>query len=174
MLQMTPHTEFRLATPADSAIVLSILDDAATWLMSRGISQWPSAFQAEWILPNIQSSETWLVRVDGSPVATLTLGWSDPLWPDDGRAGYVHRLARKRNAPSLGDELFDWVGQQVASEGRVLIRLDCVTNNRRLRQYYEDRGFSHRGDTAVSGAPGDRDVAGPMTPVSLYERTVPG
>jgi len=164
--------EIRRATQDDLAIVLRVLDDAAAWLSSRGIHQWPVAFEPHWISPDIEAGETWLALKDDSPVATLTLGWSDPLWPDDGRAGYVHRLARKRDTPGLGDALLDWVAEQVEIRGRDFIRLDCVATNQVLRAYYEDRAFKHRGDAAVGGVPGERAEAGPKTLVSLYERAL--
>jgi hypothetical protein len=172
MLAMSSHLEVRLATTDDLSIVLSVLDEAADWLSARGIRQWPAAFEPSWILPDVRAGETWLVLTAGSPVATVTLGWADPLWPDDARAGYVHRLARRRDAPAMGDAVLTWVAEQVVSRGRQLIRLDCVASNQALRAYYERRGFIHRGDAAVGGAPGDRSEAGPRTLVSLYERTV--
>ena len=170
---MNSQADLRLATPDDAAVVLSILDEAAAWLTSRGIPQWPGQFRVDWILPDIESGATWLAMVDGSPVATVTLGWSDPLWPEDGRAGYVHRLARRRDAQGLGDCLLGWVDEQVRTRKRNLVRLDCVASNRALRTYYEDRGFSHRSDVTIGGAPGERSDTGPKTLVSLYERHLP-
>ncbi|MEV0704550.1 hypothetical protein AB0I53_42450 [Saccharopolyspora sp. NPDC050389] len=49
------------------------------------------------------------------------------------------------------------------------LRLDCVSSNGRLRSYYEKRGFTHRGDVSVGGAPGQREDDGPVTWVSRYE-----
>jgi hypothetical protein len=172
MVQIMDHIEFRVATREDAAVVLSVLDDAAAWLASRGIQQWPSAFAPVWILPDIEAGRTWLAVSGSKPVATVTLGWSDPLWPDDERAGYVHRLARVRAAPALGDQLLAWVTTQVDRQRRDLIRLDCVATNSALRTYYERRGFHHRRDAVVGGAPGERTTTGTKTLVSLYERTV--
>lgn len=162
--------DVRLATPGDVAIVLSVLDEAAAWLASRDIRQWPTAFDARWVLPDVEAGETWIAFSAGSPVATLALGWSDSLWPDDGRAGYVHRLARRLYAPGVGDALLSWAAERVLRRGRNFIRLDCVAANMGLRAYYERRGFVHRGDAAVGGAPGERTDQGPKTLVSLYER----
>lgn len=49
------------------------------------------------------------------------------------------------------------------------LRLDCVKSNDRLLHYYEARGFVHRGDVPVGGAPGQRQDDGPATWVSRYE-----
>ncbi|GAA3316118.1 hypothetical protein GCM10020219_034180 [Nonomuraea dietziae] len=53
------------------------------------------------------------------------------------------------------------------------LRLDCVKSNDRLRAYYEARGFAHRGDVPVGGAPGQRLEDGPVTWVSRYELALP-
>lgn len=172
MCRIMDHVEFRPASREDAALVLSVLDDAAGWLASRGIQQWPQAFAPEWILPDIEAGRTWLAVSDSGPVATVTLAWRDPLWPDDKRAGYVHRLARVRAAPSLGDQLLRWLATQVDRRDRDLLRLDCVAANAALRAYYERRGFYHRRDAVVGGAPGERAMTGTKTLVSLYERTV--
>lgn len=166
--------EVRLASPADVAAVLSVLDEAAAWLASRGIQQWPTRFDERWILRDVEAGQTWLAFSDGSPAATLALGWSDPLWPDDGLAGYVHRLARRRSMPGLGDALLSWTAEQILARGRDFIRLDCVADNTGLRTYYERRGFTHRGDAEVGGAPGVRTNQGHKTRLSLYERALTG
>lgn len=44
--------------------VLAVLDEAAGWLNTRGISQWPSRFEAAWVEEAISRGETWLVCVD--------------------------------------------------------------------------------------------------------------
>lgn len=51
--------------------------------------------------------------------------------------------------------------------------LEESASNQRLRAYYEDAGFLHRGDLEVHGAPGLRDQAGPRTLVSRYQRACP-
>ncbi|PZG09983.1 hypothetical protein C1J01_36800 [Nonomuraea aridisoli] len=72
--------------------VLSVLDEAASRLHARGISQWPARFEAAWVEGAISRGETWLVATGGKVAGTVTMDWSDPLWADsNGSAGYVHR-----------------------------------------------------------------------------------
>jgi GNAT superfamily N-acetyltransferase len=99
--------------------------------------------------------------------------WSDLLWGDaDTAAGYVHRMAVRRQAAGLGPLLLDWAADTARQNRRHLLRLDCVASNGRLRTYYEARGFIHRGDVPVGGAPGQRFDDGPLTWVSRYELTL--
>lgn len=142
--------------------VLAVLDEAAAWLRASGIEQWPERFKPEWIAPAIDRGETWLARLDGVVAGTITLDWDDPLWSGlRAHAGYVHQLAVRRSAAGLGASLLDWATATSQALGCSYLRLDCVSTNRRLRTYYETRGFQHQGDVA--------DRHGPSTGVSLYQ-----
>jgi hypothetical protein len=150
--------------------VLSVLDEAARWLDARGVSQWPTRFEAPWVEEAIYRGETWLVEVGDATAGTVTVDWSDPLWADaSGTAGYVHRMAVRRWAAGLGAVLLCWAANTVRQRGVDALRLDCVKSNARLRSYYEARGFLHCGDVPVGGAPGQRHDDGPVTWVSRYE-----
>ncbi|MEW9513504.1 GNAT family N-acetyltransferase [Streptomyces bacillaris] len=162
---------FRIAAGSRRDDVLGVLDEAAGWLGARGITQWPSRFDAEWVVEAISRGETWLVSVGDTVAGTITLDWADPVWADlGGTAGYVHRMAVCRWAAGLGAVMLDWASDAARHRGADALRLDCVSSNARLRAYYEARGFVHRGDVAVGGAPGQRHDEGPLTWVSRYER----
>lgn len=82
-------------------------------------------------------------------MSTVSLQWSDvPLWPDDASGGYVHRLAVPSGAPGrdLARVLLAWAERETSGRGRSFLRLDCVSDNPRLRRYYELLGFTYRGD----------------------------
>ena len=51
------------------------------------------------------------------PAATITLDWSDHIWPDDQRAGHAHRTAVRRSAAGLGMELLEWAQQECLRHG---------------------------------------------------------
>jgi ribosomal protein S18 acetylase RimI-like enzyme len=155
------------ATADDVDEVLDVLAEAAAWLRERGIEQWPSRFPRAQIVESIGRGETYLVHEGDSTVATFALQWEDPLFwgdrPPDG--GYVHRVAvvRAFAGRGLGARIVDWAAEQVAARGRRYLRLDCMAENGRLRRYYEELGFEHRGDV-------ERGTWG----ASLYERAVRG
>jgi GNAT superfamily N-acetyltransferase len=161
---------FRVARPDQAAEVLSVLDEAAAWLQERDIDQWPARFEPSWVEDAIRRGETWLVEADGSVEATVTLDWSDPVWADtEGSAGYVYRMAVRRQGAGLGSVIVAWAAEVSLRRGCGALRLDCVTSNGRLRAYYEAAGFEWRGDVTVGGAPGQRLDEGPVTQVSRYE-----
>ncbi|MGY0021795.1 GNAT family N-acetyltransferase [Streptomyces sp. cg35] len=93
------------------------------------------------------------------------------MWADTaGTAVYVHRTAVRHWARGLGAVILDWAERTARQHDAVALRLDCVRSNGRLRASYEDRGFTHRGDVPVGGAPGQRAEEGPVTWASRYAR----
>ncbi|MGW6620523.1 GNAT family N-acetyltransferase [Nocardia sp. NPDC055002] len=162
--------EFRRAEAGQIGDVLEVLDEAAQWLASRGVRQWPTRFDPAWVEPAVSRGETWLVTVEEKLAATVTLDWSDPLWAKDiDCAGYVHRMAVRRWAAGIGGQILGWAADTTRDHSRGLLRLDCVATNDQLRAYYERAGFVHRGDAPVGGAPGQRLEGGSVTVVSRYE-----
>lgn len=158
----------RQATSGDLASVLSILDEAAGWLRSRSIEQWPDRFETDWVARSVAAGETWLFDGDR---ATVTLDFTDELWAGEpGPAAYVHRLAVRRSASGLGGRVLDWCEAQARQAGCASLRLDCVATNAELRDYYERRGFTFAGLASVAGAPGQRLACGMTTTVSKYQK----
>jgi ribosomal protein S18 acetylase RimI-like enzyme len=131
--------------------VVGVLSEAAAWLRSRGIEQWPSPYPTEWVAPSIERGETYLARENGEVAGTITLRWEDPaFWGEQPPvAGYVHGVAVRRKFAGRGPELLEWAADRVREADRDRLRLDCRTDNAELRAYYEQLGFEHRGDTTV-------------------------
>ena len=154
------------ARPSDLNEILSILEEAAGWLASRGIDQWgPGTFSRRLIAGRIERGEAHLFFSGDRPAGFMVLQWSDEeVWgevPDD--AGYVHGLAIRRDeaGKGLGRELLRWAEDRAAAAGKGYLRLDCAASNRALNAYYEGAGFRPRGRSFVWGLE-----------VCLYEKAV--
>jgi ribosomal protein S18 acetylase RimI-like enzyme len=161
---LLPGITIERATAADADAVLAILQDAARWLLSRGIEQWrPEHFQREPLLRHIARGEVFVARRARVPVGTLSLSWDDlAVWGEQPPiAGYVHGLAisRSEGGHGLGRALLDWASRRTAAAGKPLLRLDCMTDNPALRVYYERPGFTYL-----------RDASDWSWSASLYER----
>jgi hypothetical protein len=88
------------AQEKDLDTVLGILNEAAEWLASRGISGWwrPGSFSREAFLGQMARGEVYLAKLGGEAVGTIILQWKDRIFwkevsPD---AGYVHKFAIRR------------------------------------------------------------------------------
>ncbi|HEV2170189.1 MAG TPA: GNAT family N-acetyltransferase [Candidatus Binatus sp.] len=169
--------EIRPATAADVEEELGVLDEAARWLAARGINQWPvDGFPRDLIAADIARAEVHIARCNRRAVGTFTLQWSDQMfWPGAvGEAGYVHRIAVRREARGIGVELLKAAECATVAAGRKLLRLDCYAGNEALCAYYERAGFVRRADIEVDGR-GDATV--PASNVRFlarqYEKLLP-
>jgi GNAT superfamily N-acetyltransferase len=156
--------EVRLAGRGDVDPVVSILEEAAAWLRSRGIDQWPAVFRREVVADQVSRREVYLGWAGAEAAGTFSLQAADPvMWgeraPD---ALYLHGLAVRRHHAGLGRELLAWAERAAGAAGKRYLRLDCMAANPRLRAYYERAGFAHRGTRRW---PSGRDS-------SLYEKAV--
>jgi len=62
------------AQPADIDAVLGLLEDAARWLVARGIDQWrPGSFDRHDFAARIERGEVYLALSGDQPAGTLTL-----------------------------------------------------------------------------------------------------
>lgn len=145
------------ARPAELRIVLEILDQAAEWMRQRGISQWESPSPPEvWeqMAREIEKGEIHLAKLPATSeaVGVVRFEWSGaPLWPAEADAGYIHTMAIRpaHMGRQLGRKLLAWAIGHVRNRGKRFARLDCISDNRRLRDYYEAAGFRYCGDGVV-------------------------
>lgn len=146
-----------VAKADELSAVLALLDEAAAWLKSRDIDQWPASFSgdATWRTDRIRSyiehGLTYLARdQSGRAVGTFTLTpAADPQfahgWPDGpDNAGYLFRMAVSRSAAGhdLGGQLLDWATREVGRWGKRWLRIDVHRLNPQLQEYYRRHGFT--------------------------------
>jgi GNAT superfamily N-acetyltransferase len=146
--------EITLAVSADIDDVLDVLNEAARWLASRGINQWRvDGFTRELIAGDIARGEVYVAKRDRRAAGTFTLQSSGELfWPGAAEeAGYIHRIAVRRDARGLGIELLKFAERITAEMDRKLLRLDCLAGNAALCSYYERAGFVRVADVEVDG-----------------------
>ena len=146
-LTITPASEEELS------LVMEVVDEAAQWLIAKGIQQWespPPPDCLELFEREIARRQVYLVRRQrrSEAIGTFRLEWTGaPLWPDEKSAGYVYNLALRPEhvGQGIGRLLIDWVKEHIRTQGRNWFRLDCIAGNDRLRRLYEELGFCYRG-----------------------------
>jgi GNAT superfamily N-acetyltransferase len=161
-------------TPTDAAECLRLRDDAARWLLARGLDQWrPGEVDLAEVERSALRGELLVVREGGRVVATATVTTSDPdVWcggpgVDDVPARYVHRLVVARDAAGrgLGRAVLRAVEAGAAAAGCAAVRLDCVQGNAALRRWYLADGYRVVGRRDWAGVAGGR-----LLPAVLLEK----
>ncbi|MEV5102279.1 GNAT family N-acetyltransferase [Streptomyces massasporeus] len=169
----TPDLCVRPAAAADLAALVRLRDDAARWMLARGITgQWrPGELDEEHFRRVMAHGEVWLAESGGRPAGAWELWWEDEdAWgPQPPVAGYVHRLMvdRAAAAPGTGRVLLAAAERRVAEAGRTWMRLDCLAGNAQLNAYYVDAGYRVVGRKEGKPQPG-----GPPKSFTLLEKRV--
>ncbi|WP_328904682.1 GNAT family N-acetyltransferase (plasmid) [Streptomyces sp. NBC_00441] len=149
MKDQTPTNGLRLrpAGDPDLASVVRLRDEAARWMLARGVTgQWqPGELGEDHFRRIMATGEVWLAEAVGRVVGAWELWWEDEdAWgPQPATAGYVHRLMVDRTAvpPGTGRRLLRAAEHRVAEAGRTLVRLDCLADNEPLTAYYLGAGY---------------------------------
>ncbi len=153
---MSNSLEVVPASGGDLDVVLAVLEEAAEWLVSKGIvGPWrPGFFSRQAFADQIARGEVLVSRLGGETVGTVTLQWRDELfWPGaSSDAGYVHKLAVRPAylRRGFGLQMLDWASRTTRLAGKKFLRLNCLATNRKLRDYYEKAGFIHVNDVEVA------------------------
>lgn len=146
--------KIRKAGIEDEEAVLEIMRDAAKWLREKGIPQWAGVLTnrgQEIVHQRVKDSDAYVVQCNGEKIGTVSIMWEDTLgWDEkglDGSAGYVHGLAilRRFAGKKIGLDILKWAIETIRAE-RPYVRLDCMAENPKLCQIYENIGFSKVGE----------------------------
>jgi ribosomal protein S18 acetylase RimI-like enzyme len=154
---MTADTaEFRIvsAQGEDLERYIDLLEEVADWLDTRGIRQWRRGsfrLSMDYYAESIKRREVQLAFVGNELVGTLRLLLREPIvWPEvvQDDSVYVYNLAVRRAWAErrFGRRMLRWAEDRAASLGRRYVRLDCLSDNHFLNQYYRHAGFEERGE----------------------------
>lgn len=146
----------------DLKVVLDLIDEAREWLPTKSTDQWAIPYpdphgKLAQVLQGIKRGNTWIVRHEDIPAATVTLSArrNNHVWTKGStscdlseRAAFVNRLITARDFAGLGlgAELINWAGLRGRQEwGAKWIRIDVWATNEKLHEYYRNTGFTRCG-----------------------------
>ncbi|MBU8772173.1 GNAT family N-acetyltransferase [Cytobacillus oceanisediminis] len=149
--------EIKVATTHDSSVIINMLKQIAQWMKDNDINQWRFLLDGgddEEIEQAISNKETYIVLKDHEIVATFTLlskqsEWDRHIWGDDisSKSLYLHRLAiiPTYMKKGIGKSILTWI--QDNAHDKEYLKLDCVTDNVKLNNFYRCNDFELIGVT---------------------------
>ncbi|MFT9597423.1 GNAT family N-acetyltransferase [Mesobacillus sp.] len=155
---MLEDAQIRLAVIEDGTMIIEMLKNVAQWMQDNEINQWGYLLDGgddEEILESIKQKDTFIVLNGKELIATFTLStvqsdWDRHIFGVDtkGDSVYLHRLAvlPVHKGKGFGKELINWIEKNHSTD-KTYLRLDCVTDNSKLNQFYLANGFHYLGET---------------------------
>jgi GNAT superfamily N-acetyltransferase len=146
---MTPPEIPLVFRNAPLSVAAEIMREAARWSIERGEKLWDPEFLTEaHLAQHCRPHEIFVGDLNGESVVTALIQDRDPvIWPDDGTALIVHKLAVRRAYAGRGcaHRMLDFAGQLARQQGKTWLRLDTDSSRPKLRAFYEAAGFTHVG-----------------------------
>jgi len=158
-----PAVRLRQATTTDVWEIVGLLTEASVWAEAwTRLPMWPIPYPADRVRAAVDRGEVIVAVAGDRLVGTMTLSEEDkPIWgPQPPEAGYVHRLAVRREfaGRGLGARLLREAETRIRRRGRSKIRLDTLASNARLVRYYRELGFRRVGRVRAGPFGEERDL----------------
>ena len=163
-----PAPLIRRALAGDAPAIVGLRDEAARWLLSRGVRQWqPGEVAVDDVLGLLATGRVYVAWAGDALVGSVRLAWEDlAVWGErPAEAGYLQALvtARGVSGQGLGRQLLAHTEQVITRSGRPLARLSCLRGNAGLETFYARAGYVEVGSRTFDDQPG-------WEPVTLREK----
>jgi GNAT superfamily N-acetyltransferase len=142
------------AKVSDVEAIVTLFSQAAVWLTTQGIEQWPIEPPTHFwsfLRRKIREGDVFVARAEnGRLLAHIRFEYkASKIWPDDPtQTAYIRGLviANEVRGQGVGVTMLDWARAYVSAQGCKRLRLDCLARNGRLCQYYSEHGFTFVGE----------------------------
>lgn len=152
------------ATKKDENELAELMLEIAQWLQSLGSTQWAGILEGKDIHQTdkaISRGEVFIFRskenneIAGSVIMQNNASeWDISLWGEsaiknDDQAVFLHRLvvARSYAGKGVGRKIMEWAEKFIHSSDKAVIKLDCISSNAKLNQFYTSCGYQLVGET---------------------------
>lgn len=131
------------------------INDTASWLKEKNISQWERFLNeenTEICLRDYNKEKLYILENDSKEIiGSMSFGLPEDidvkLWDNLENAYYIHRLVISKEFRGFkkGEFMLEWA-KNIATEEKKELRLNCVKENKFLFDYYINQGFLYVGE----------------------------
>lgn len=141
----------RLAEKEELKEILEVIKERCDWFQKNNINQWrnnyPGRYNEDYFYEAMQVHKLYIAVEDNKIIGVFLLKESDKVfWDNDDPAYYIHHLATKIGYPGVGSKILKFIEELAKKDSKKYIRLDCKKSNVALNQYYQNQGFTFKGD----------------------------
>ena len=150
---------FVKVNPFEIDKILSLLRSAAISLQNKGVNQWklwmdPPEDKIQWVVNGLLNNEFFFIQQGIDNVGMVRLSNEDEIYwgKQSSTAYYIHSLviAEQFSGMKLGEKVLKLVMDEATKNSIPLLRLDCISSNQKLCNYYENQGFVKVGEKQLS------------------------
>ena len=145
--------KFRSGNVEDVPKVMSLIDERVQWMNHNDINQWnknqyQERYPLSYYMHMAETDKLYVLerKTDNMIIAGAVLLTEDDRWGKmNSSAFYVHNLVASVAVKNAGREMLRKIEDFARKQGVNYIRLDCITDNERLNQWYEKLGYECKG-----------------------------
>lgn len=134
-----------IANTKDIGDILCIYSERMEWFKNNNIKQWSNYLKnhpKEEFIEIINNKHLYMLKQNKTLIATFVIDSNCSLWKcDDKNAYYISKIAVKTGYRGVGKIIVDIAKNICRNDNIKYLRLECVKNNIRLNQIYENYGF---------------------------------
>lgn len=146
-----------LATEEDLEQINKLYIDRLKWFSENNIKQWGKKYADKYdvlyLKEQMRINKLYVVKnEDQVVIGSMLLKSEDPkYWEDSANAYYIHHLVSDINTRGIGVGLIKFAIEECINNKKDYLRLDTVSKNNWLNEYYEKLGFEFFGTKELKG-----------------------
>lgn len=126
------------------------------WFNDHNIKQWSERYayiyDVSYLKEQMKINQLYVVKNDGIVLGSMLLKNDDnQIWSSNDNAYYIHHLVTDINVRGVGVQLIKFAIKKCIDDGKDYLRLDTVSKNIWLNDYYKKLGFEFYGYKEMKG-----------------------
>ena len=136
---------FKKASIDDLENILDLYQERMKWFKEKEIKQWSKYLEhhpKEEFIDVINNSNYFILKENNNIIAGFELSTDSKYWKDEiTKAYYIYKLVIKVGYKNIGELIFEICKDITKNNNMSYLRLDCLKNNNKLNQIYNNHGF---------------------------------
>ncbi len=136
---------FEKACINDLDNILELYKERMKWFKEKEIKQWSKYLEhhpKDEFIDVINNSNYFILKENNEIIAGFELSTDSKYWNDEkAKAYYIYKLVTKVGYKNIGELVFEICKDITKNNNMGYLRLDCLKNNDKLNQIYNNHGF---------------------------------